>query len=775
MAANEIVDPTEQNDASLRQKLLQVVVPVLGVLLILVAIGGIGLHTYRTTRTGVLQLTHRLLQSVQRYVVQDVTAYMGAATLGGSFAQDFISHAPAAFTQGAFYSYGATMLRLVPQIQSYYLGDANGNFLLVERDPTGKGLEYTQLKTVNGHKIFHHDFRGADGKIIRSEENDAENYDPRTRPWYANTIEKKSFAWTSPTIYATTKQLIVTGSVPLVGTDGIQRVFAINISLNQLSQFLDSLKISENGNAMILDSHGRIIAGHGFEQIVARAGGDPSRMTLDPATEGTFRRVYDQYRVRGAGSHPFQYDGRNYIGMAQDLPGSDSWVLLIVAPENDFASFARQSGREGLQFSVVIIVLASLLAGLLARQSRRTERVTRELRHERDQTNSESAALRQIAETPGILDPKDEALVLTEAMARVGGVQRAALWRLVHDGTALICEDSFDTRQTAHAGGFEISRHEMEDFFKIVDAGVPVTVAHAGSDERTAPFERLVMRDAATQSLIVHPIRGTVGGRSEILGMITLENANFAPHLVYFLDIIAGIAAIRFGAMGATGTPGNEASGSDTLPASPTALPEPRFDESLMQPPVAAGEIGKGLFPSVAVMVITFTDPVMEAEDEGSAVLPLIDRIAGEVQAIARRYELFSVKVAGHRLICVAGCTKDADPTAIWRLAEAALVLRETCMMLLSQANIEPIFSIGMDFGPAMGGELGNDPKSFNLWGETVTLAELMAQGAPDVGTIEVTERVYQALRDHYLFRSRGSFYAPRSGIGRVYVLATRR
>ena len=131
MVANEIVDPTEQKDVSLRQKFIQVVVPVATVLLILLAISGIGWHNYRTTRAGVLKLTHDLLQSVQRYVVQDVTGYMGAATLGGSFAQDFISHAPVAVTRGAFYSYGATMLRPVPQIQSYYMGDKTGGVSLV--------------------------------------------------------------------------------------------------------------------------------------------------------------------------------------------------------------------------------------------------------------------------------------------------------------------------------------------------------------------------------------------------------------------------------------------------------------------------------------------------------------------------------------------------------------------------------------------------------------------------------------------------------------------
>ncbi|AQS84726.1 MAG: cache domain-containing protein [Acetobacter aceti] len=772
MIANEIVDPTEQKDVSLRQKFIQVVVPIATVLLILLAIGGIGWHNYRTTRAGVLKLTHELLQSVQRYVVQDVTGYMGAATLGGSFAQDFISHAPVAVTRNAFYSYGATMLRLVPQIQSYYMGDQNGEFLLVERAPQGKGLEYTDLRVVDGKAIFHHDFYDEKGKKIRSEENPSDNYDPRVRPWYQGAVEKKGFAWTPPTIYASTKQLVVTGSVPLVGEDGLQKVFAINVSLNELSDFLDALKISQNGTAIILDSNGRIIAGHGFQSVVERSQGDPTRMTLDPATQGTFKRVYDTYRVRGVGSHPFRYEGKNYIGMAQTLPSSDHWVLLIVAPENDFASFARQSGRENFQFSVIIIVLASILAALLARQGRRTERVTKELIHEKALINTQTSALQQIAVTPDLLNVNGEALALTEELARITLASRVSLWRLLHDGMALICEDSFDARQEAHSGGFDLSRKDMEGFFKLVDTGVPVTVPLAAKDDRTAPYERVIMRDSGTSSLMLYPIRGTSGGHADSVGVITVEDARDPLSFSYFLEIVASITAIRFAGM-AELPEANEIAEADA--AKVQQLAPPRFDAALMQATTASGEVGQGQFPSVAVMVVTFSDPVMENGDDTSSLLPLIDRIASEVQEIAKRYSLFSVKVAGHRLICVAGCNKEPDSTAIWRVAEAALVLRETCMLLLSSNNIEPIFSIGMDYGPAMGGELGTDPRIFNLWGESVTLAELMAQGAPDVGTIEVTERVYQALREHYLFHSRGSFYAPSAGIGRVYVLATRR
>jgi class 3 adenylate cyclase len=184
---------------------------------------------------------------------------------------------------------------------------------------------------------------------------------------------------------------------------------------------------------------------------------------------------------------------------------------------------------------------------------------------------------------------------------------------------------------------------------------------------------------------------------------------------------------------------------------------------------------GASIYPSVAVLVVSFSDPVVEGNKETAALIALINQLATQVQSVAQEEHLFAVEVAGHRMICMAGCTTEPDPTALVRLANAALKMRETFMGALAAADLEPVFTMGMDFGPAFGGAVGQLPTVFNLWGQTVSLAELMAESAIDPGTIQVTERVYTNLRDRYLFRSRGSFFVPHLGLGRAYTLAARR
>ncbi|GEB81963.1 adenylate/guanylate cyclase domain-containing protein [Acetobacter orleanensis] len=774
MSSDEIVDPTVQNDASVRRVLLHLVLPFGALVVVVVSIAAIGLHSYRSTRAGVTALTNELLGAVQENISQEVSDYIMPAMAGNIIASGMIAHAPPQVSDRVFNSYGAAMLQSVPQLQSFYLGDEDGHFRLITRGPDGKNQERTTFEVHDGKQVYHREFFTDDGVKTGEQYTDATGYDPRKRPWYANTEGKTDIQWTQPYLFATARQFVMTSSLRFRGSNGHTYVFATNISLNELSTFLDHLRVGKTGNAIILDSKGRVIAGRNIMQQAEAAGWDPNKMVLDPKTHPVFARGYDHYRVRGFGPRSFELDGKRYVTIASPLKSSaERWILLLSAPESDFASFARQSSQQSLQFAGIIIVFSLTLAGFLIRQVRRSERVARKLAQQGVQITHESAAVQQVASTPQLFDPKTDPLVLTEQLVHVTDARRASIWRLLHNGEALICEESYDQKQDAHSGGFEMSRTELGSFFEAIEAGDVLSVDNAATDERTTQFERLVMRELGTRQLAVYPIHGPKG----IIGAIVLEDARMAAHLVYFVDLMASIAGIRLAETAdeiesGHGLPADEMAGTG-VSASPR--PEPQFDNMLMRAPQVAGVTTSGIYPSVAVLVITFSDPVVDGEAETQNLLVLINKLATDVQRIAKERGLFGVEVAGHRMICMAGCTVEEDHTAIIRIADAALTMRETFMATLAAANLEPVFAMGLDYGAAFGGAVGEEPKVFNLWGQTVSMAELMAQGASDGGTIQVTDRVYAALRDRYLFRSRGSFFAPHLGLGRAYVLAARR
>nr|WP_230975463.1 adenylate/guanylate cyclase domain-containing protein [Acetobacter garciniae] len=757
----------------MRRVLLHLMLPFFLTVLAVVAIAWVGYTSYRTTQAGVSRLTHELLEAVQLNIGQEVADYIMPAVTGNQVASGMIAHAPVQVQDRVFYAYASTVLREAPQLQSFYLADEQGSFMLVTRG-TQKGLlDRVRLVSKGTSRVFHHELYDEHDTKVKEWDADAKDYDPRTRPWYADTNGVNGIKWTQPFLFPDDGQFVMTSSVRFKGGDGHTLVFAANISLNQLSAYLEKIKIGNSGSAMIVDSKGRIMAGRNLTQQARAAGWNPDKMVINPKDEPVFSLGYDHYRVRGFGPHNVTTNGQHYITMASALPRySEGWVLLIAVPAQDFASFGRQSSRQSLQFAGIIVVFSIFVGGLFIRQVRRTERGTRQLATQQAQITLESAAVRQVAMAPQLFDPSVEPLVLTTQLARVTQARRASLWRFLHDGAAMVCEESYDLTQDIHTGGFEMGGPELAKFFAAINEGAPFTVGTAAADERTAAFERLVMREIGTRTLAVYPVSGPKG----VLGMIALEDPTLLPHLQYFLDLTTNIAGTRFAAQQvleqhAAQAPAGQAP--DRPP--PAALAPVLTDNMLMHVPELETLQGASIYSSVAVLVITFSDPVVEGEQEVTALITLINQLAMDVQAIAAEEQLFAVEVAGHRMICMAGCTAAPDPGALSRVADAALRMRETFMAALAAADLEPVFTMGIDYGTAFGGAVGQSPKVFNLWGQTVSLAELMAEGASDPGVIQVTERVYAALRDRYLFRSRGAFFAPHLGLGRAYTLAARR
>ena len=768
-----MVAPTIKNATSSRRVLLHLVLPCGRTIVAGVAIAWVGYTSYRTTQVGVSRLTHELLEAVQLNIGQEVSDYIMPAVTGNQVASGMIAHAPVQVQDKVFYAYASTVLREAPQIQSFYLAGEQGSFMLVTRS-TQKGLlDRVRLVTTGTSHVFHHELYDEHDTKVKAWDADAKDYDPRTRPWYTNTDGASGIKWTQPFLFPDDGQFVMTSSVRFKGGDGHTLVFAANISLNELSAYLEKIKIGNSGSAMIVDGKGRIMAGRNLTRQAKAAGWNPDKMVINPKDEPVFSLGYDHYRVRGFGPHNVVTNGQHYITMASALPRySEGWVLLIAVPAKDFASFGRQSSRQSLQFAGIIIVFSLLVGGLFIRQVRRTERGSRKLAAQQAQITLESAAVRQVAMAPQLFDPSVEPLVLTTQLARVTQARRASLWRFLHDGAAMVCEESYDLAKDIHTGGFEMGGAELTKFFAAIGEGAPFTVGTAAADERTASFERLVMREIGTRALAVFPVSGPKG----VLGMIALEDPTLLPHLQYFLDLTTNIAGTRFAAQQVLEQHADQApAGHAPERLAPPALAPVLTDNMLMHVPELETLQGASIYSSVAVLVITFSDPVVEGEQEVTALITLINQLAMDVQAIAAEEQLFAVEVAGHRMICMAGCTTAPDPGALSRVADAALKMRETFMAALAAADLEPVFTMGIDYGTAFGGAVGQSPKVFNLWGQTVSLAELMAEGASDPGVIQVTERVYAALRDRYLFRSRGAFFAPHLGLGRAYTLAARR
>jgi adenylate cyclase len=160
--------------------------------------------------------------------------------------------------------------------------------------------------------------------------------------------------------------------------------------------------------------------------------------------------------------------------------------------------------------------------------------------------------------------------------------------------------------------------------------------------------------------------------------------------------------------------------------------------------------------PSVTVLfadIVGFT-PLSErlsAKD----VVAFLDRVFARWDALAAVHGVEKIKTIGDAYMVAGGIPLPRDDHAE-AIAELALQMGPEVKRLAADSGLELEVRIGIDTGPVVAGVIGRAKFIYDLWGDTVNTASRMESHAQP-GTIQVTERAYQCLRERYELHPRGT------------------
>lgn len=767
MSADDVVDIAETStNQRQRQIWLRVGIPISGVALIIAAILMIVLYSEGANRSGVLLLSDSLLTSLEQRISQQVTAYLEPATRAAQLARDLVAQNRIADPKAALEAYAASALRQIPQIDAFYIGDGGGNFMMVQRGE-GAGTDTKIVQNTPGPRLVEWIHRDAEGHIVGHQQDPTDTYDPRTREWFQGALKSSDVFWTGVYVFFTHRAPGVTGAIRYRSDAGVDRVFGVDITLQTLSDFLASLKIGRAGRAVIIDATGHLIAAPDSSRMLREVNGQLVTVRLDELSDPVLAGAYDHFRVQGYGQRVITVDDQPFVSIAAPLTGSGrDWSLLMIVPEKDFTGFIASNGRKALWLSLVVVALAAILAALLVRQGLQADRSARLLLQRGRAIEVQNQAFVEVAHQPELFDRAQQAPVqaLTQTLAKLANAQRASVWHLLDGGRQLRCENLYDRGTGAHSAGQCLTRTELPQFFTTVESGEAIEAADASSDRRTVELHRALLHGSHSRGVHIVPIRDS----GATIGLIMLEDASDIADAHAFIPLVAILLAIRM--RDATDV---QVTRTDAM----TEVVQTEAGERSLHSELVSRELdgapGTEVFASVAVMVIRFIDATGMATKDTSGDITVADRIVTTLQDMAVTYNIPYMKLAGHDVIAAAGFAP-GDASAIIRIADAAIAMRDHCLERFEACGQAPKFHIGIDCGVAIGSYVGQQPRLFNLWGEAVRTAHRMADTSAGHGAIQVSEAAYHRLRQQFLFRLRGRFYVPHVGAEQTFVLGGR-
>jgi HD-GYP domain-containing protein (c-di-GMP phosphodiesterase class II) len=227
-----------------------------------------------------------------------------------------------------------------------FVGYADGTFLLIRpldtpeirltfNSPPKSNFLVQSIEAVAGGKFAgNFFFYDAEMRLLGKSRQDSYRFDPRTRPWFQDSIKTAAAVASEPYIFFTTQQVGITLSQ--ASRNG-NAVIGIDILLDDVATSLADLRVTPNTEIAVLNAKQQVVAYRDMKRVVSKINDEFAFKQLDEAGLPSLSRLRALGAEQGAVA-TFDVDGRQWMGTTSSF---DVWktaglTLLAAAPRDDF-------------------------------------------------------------------------------------------------------------------------------------------------------------------------------------------------------------------------------------------------------------------------------------------------------------------------------------------------------------------------------------------------------------------------------------------------------
>jgi sigma-B regulation protein RsbU (phosphoserine phosphatase) len=260
------------------------------------------------------------------------------------------------------------------EVSSITWGGADGRSVGIARDPAEIGYEFTIKDKETGGKLYQF-FCDAKGQMEK-EPTAIILYDPRNRPWYKAAMEAGKSTWTDPYARADTDGSGIKRALgyakPIRDRQGkIIGVMNAELTLDDITLFLEKLSVGRTGKAFLIDQRGRLIATSsgvplrhtGNSPVIASAAADrqiAAAATRLEAEFGSYEAITGRYQLK------LDINDKPYLLMISPSEHETglTWIIATLVPESDFLTEIKAARSRHIKIGG-LAVLITLLFGVV--------------------------------------------------------------------------------------------------------------------------------------------------------------------------------------------------------------------------------------------------------------------------------------------------------------------------------------------------------------------------------------------------------------------------
>ena len=360
------------------------------------AVGLVGYLSYRSSESAIDKLASQIMNEVGDRIDQNIISYLNKPN-------EINRNNAAIIKQGILdwqnlknvEKYFWQQSEIFANVSSVAIATEQKEILIVEKlDNGSRAIRLRDASTNYNWDNYLADDNGDRIQLLRRSATYDPHNDPPNNPWYRQTKNEKRSLWRLNVSLANPQAptLIAVNFQPFFDRDNnFQGVLGSSVSLTQLSNFLQKLKIGKTGQAFIMERNGNLVGvstgSSPFRQgLLAPLTPENTVKNVDPnnrrlraleSQNALTKEIYqelvarfdDLYNIIERQQFRVKKNGVAYfvqvLPLQNELTDQDlDWLAVIVVPESDFMDEIQSNANLTILLSGLILFI-SILLGLI--------------------------------------------------------------------------------------------------------------------------------------------------------------------------------------------------------------------------------------------------------------------------------------------------------------------------------------------------------------------------------------------------------------------------